>query len=68
MTTSTLLYPRAAAGVAALPNTTERSPLYSLSFWFDVFAKSLAMARVVPDNGPITAKQMEKVRAISETI
>lgn len=67
MTTSTLSYPRAAAVIAASGRIARRSPL-SLSDWLDVLAKSLAMVRAVPDSGRITAKHMEKVRAISATI
>lgn len=68
MTTSTLSYPRAAAVIAASERIAKRSPPLLLSDWLDVLAKSLAMVRAVPDSGHITAKHMEKVRAISVTI
>lgn len=68
MTTATLTRPRIAAISAPSSGIAKRSSAFSLSVWLDVLAKSLAMVRAVPDSGPITAKQMEKVRAISDTI
>jgi hypothetical protein len=40
----------------------------SLREWLDVFGSALAMATAMPSIGRVSAKQVERVRAMAETI
>ncbi len=65
MTIATLTH---SAGIFTSSNGVKRVPAFSVSDLLDVFTSSLAMARVVPDSGRVSAKDMAKVRSIAEAL
>ena len=66
MTTATLSR-SAGAPVRSVP-VARRASTFSFTNFIDAVGQSLAMARAIPDNGRISAKDIVKVRAMAETI
>jgi hypothetical protein len=65
MTTATFTR---SAGIAASSTQAKPVPAFSLRDLFDVFTRSFAMVRALPDSGPINAKDLAKVRLIAEAL
>jgi hypothetical protein len=67
---SALAHPISHARVADKRTTTssQRSLGATLAMILEVLSKSMEMARAVPHTGRVSAQEMEKVRAIADTL
>lgn len=68
MTTSTMTFSGAAAPQVVSGQTADRQPALSLRGWINVFSGALAMARVVPSTGRVSAREFEQVRALAQSL
>ena len=66
MTTATMN--RSAASFVRPAQVAKRASTFSLAAFFDVVSQSLAMARAIPDNGNVRARDIAKVRAMAEAM
>ncbi len=46
----------------------KRPSTFSFTAFFDIVGQSLAMARAIPDNGRVSAKDIVKARAMAEAL
>ena len=68
MTTATMNQSQAAFVNTASRNVAKSQPGLSLADLFDVVQKTLMMARSVPQSGRVSARQVEKMRAMAAAI
>jgi len=68
MTTATIAHSGAAAVKAPARKTAKARSAFSLRDFFDVFSQSLMMARALPDTGRVSAKDVEKLRSMAESL
>jgi len=68
MTSSMMTYSGAAIPSFFGKKTAAAQPGLSLREWLGVFGSALAMANAVPSTGRVSAKQIERVRAMAEAI
>ena len=68
MTTATMNQSRSTFVNTASRNVAKSAPSLSLADLFDVVQKTLMMARSVPQTGRVSAKQIEKMRAMAAAI
>lgn len=68
MTTATMNQYQPAFVNTASRNVARKQPGLSLAELFDVVQKTLTMARSVPQSGRVSAKQVEKMRAMATAL
>jgi hypothetical protein len=68
MTTATMNQSQAAFVNTASRNVARKQPSLSLAELFDVVQQTLMMARSVPQSGRVSARQVEKMRALAAAL
>ena len=68
MTTATLARSGAATVTAPARKIAKKESAFSMRDLFDVLSQSLMMARSLPDTGRVSAKDVDKVRAMAESL
>ncbi|MET0962911.1 MAG: hypothetical protein ABWY05_08850 [Noviherbaspirillum sp.] len=68
MTTATMSHSQAAFVNTAPRNVAKRQPALSLAEMFSVVQNALTMARSIPQTGRVSAKQVEKMRAMAAAL
>jgi len=66
MTTATMT--RSAGYSVRSAQVAKRASTFSLTAFFDIVGQSLEMARAIPDNGRLSAKDVAKVRAMTQAL
>lgn len=65
---TTAIMTRSAGYSVRSAQVAKRSSTFSLTAFFDIVGQSLAMARAIPDNGRVSAKDIGKARAMAEAL
>lgn len=65
---TTAIMTRSAGYSVRSAQVTKRESTFSLTAFFDIVGQSLAMARAIPDNGRVSAKDIVKARAMAEAL
>lgn len=65
---TTAIMTRSAGYSVRSAQVAKRASAFSLAAFFDMVGQSLAMARAIPDNGRVSARDVVKVRAMTDVL